>query len=113
MLALHLPTKRTVIVDAQFNARSKSAHSTLVTYVNKIPRMLGSARAATLVFRSSSSSNGGDGSSYQTASRSNASRRHRRSKSWASMDSLADLNIPLSPGQALERLLLESWMVAG
>lgn len=75
--------------------------------------MLGSARAATLVFRSSSSSDGGDGSSYQTASRSNASRRHRRSKSWASMDSLADLNIPLSPGQALERLLLESWMVAG
>lgn len=113
MLVLNLTTKRTVIVDAQLNARSKRTCNDTLRSLKGFTRMLGSARAATLVFRNSSSSDGGDGSSYQTAGRSNASGRHRRTKSWASMDSLADLNIPLTPGQALERLLLESWMVAG
>jgi hypothetical protein len=113
MLASLSPTKRTVIVDVQLNASAKNAVKALKHPKVCITKMLGASRAATLVFRNSSSSNGGDGSSYHTAGRSNASGRHRRSKSWASMDSLADLNIPLSPGQALERLLLESWMVAG
>jgi hypothetical protein len=113
MLASLSTTKRAVIVDVQLNASAKSALKALTLPAVGITRMLGASRAATLVFRNSSSSSSGDGSSYHTAGRSNASRRHRRSKSWASMDSLADLNIPLSPGQALERLLLESWMVAG
>jgi hypothetical protein len=113
MLTSLSPTQRTVIVDVQLNASIKGACKALKRPSYCITRMLGASRAATLVFRNSSSSNEGDGSSYHAAGRSNASKRHRRSKSWASMDSLADLNIPLSPGQALERLLLESWMVAG
>ncbi|KAF6266738.1 Alpha/Beta hydrolase protein [Scenedesmus sp. NREL 46B-D3] len=113
MLASLSPTKRTVIVDVQRNAYGNSAFKAIVPSIPRIARMLGSARAATLMFRNSSSSSGGDGTSSKTAGRSNASRRHRRSKSWASMDSLADLNIHPTPGQALERLLLESWMVAG
>jgi hypothetical protein len=38
---------------------------------------------------------------------------HRRTRSWHRVDSLADLALPLSAVETLERIITETWMVAG
>lgn len=38
---------------------------------------------------------------------------HRRHRSWHRVDSLADLALPLTAVEYLERIITETWMVAG